>query len=477
MDAEAIAKGTPGIVLMKRAGRAAFAHIQSHWPNQTRLHIICGAGNNGGDGFVIAALAASRRMPVSLYCTRTLENLKGDAALAAQYALQEGVRIESCDDLADCQKEDLIVDCLLGSGLSGELRQQELELIRWMNQQSCERFAIDIPSGLNADIGQAMGAAVNATHTLSFIAAKCGMYTGSAANYCGQIFIDKLGLDEAICEAQTSSISLLNAAIYKVLPARPRDSHKGRNGHCLIVGGDQGMGGAALLAADQALMAGAGLVSLLTRETNLAAIGARSPEIMASAAEEKEQIQLKLERASVVVVGPGLGQSDWSQYLFNTVMSADLAKVIDADALNLLSKSPRKLEDECVLTPHPGEAARLLGCSIADVQADRYRAAEELRQRYGATIVLKGVGSIIATHDKLYVCPLGNPGMASGGMGDVLAGLIGALMAQGLSADQAALLGVYAHAEAADLCAEQRGERGLRASELAAKVRKLINNK
>jgi hydroxyethylthiazole kinase-like uncharacterized protein yjeF len=475
LDAAAITAGTPGIVLMKRAGRAAFRHIEKYWPQQSRLCIICGSGNNGGDGFVIAALAASRNMRVSLYCTRIKSDLKGDAALAAAYAEQEGVKILNVHQLAACSSEDLIVDCLLGSGLSGELRSEEAEIIAWMNSQSCPRFAIDIPSGLNSDTGQAMGNAVNAQHTLSFIAPKCGMYTASAANYCGQRYFDALNLSEEVLSTQSSDIRLLDAEVYRLLPPRRRDDHKGKNGHCLIAGGDEGMGGAAILAAEQALMAGAGLVSLLTRKSHLCSVLARSPEIMVSGSEDNDSIQKKLKQANVAVIGPGLGQSEWSRYLLNAVISSELPLVLDADALNLLAEQKFDEVHRCVLTPHPGEAARLLSCSVADVQNDRFAAAAQLRDRFGATIVLKGSGSIVATVDKLYLCPLGNPGMAAGGMGDALAGLIGALIAQGLSPEQAACLGVYAHAAAADKCAAITGERGMKASELASQVRILLN--
>jgi NAD(P)H-hydrate epimerase len=259
------------------------------------------------------------------------------------------------------------------------------------------------------------------------------------------------------------------------LPPRPRDSHKGANGHVLAIGGDHGTGGAIRMAAEAALRTGAGLVSVATREDNVPAMNAARPELMAHGVHGPQALQPMLDKASVVALGPGMGQGAWGHALWTTALDMDLPTVLDADGLNLLHAEPRTLPAKTVLTPHPGEAGRLLGIETAAVQADRFAAARELARRYRAVVVLKGNGSLVASPEgEVSVCPWGNPGMASGGMGDTLTGVIAALLGQGCDPYRAACLGVSLHARAADVAA-RAGERGLLAGDLLDPLRRLVN--
>jgi hydroxyethylthiazole kinase-like uncharacterized protein yjeF len=262
--------------------------------------------------------------------------------------------------------------------------------------------------------------------------------------------------------------------LQKLLPPRPKDAHKGLYGHVLIIGGDYGMAGAVRLAGEAALRVGAGLVSVATRPEHVSVVSSAWPELMCHGVTSTVNLKPLLKRATVLVVGPGLGQSDWSQKLLAAALAAPQAKIIDADALNLLAKKPYK-NDNWILTPHVGEAARLLSCTTASIQKDRINAVKTLQNKFGGVCILKGAGSLIAAKNSISICKAGNPGMASGGMGDVLSGVIGGLLAQSLSLQQAAELGVCLHAHAGDLAAKKFGERGLLASNLIMFLQKLVN--
>jgi NAD(P)H-hydrate epimerase len=311
--------------------------------------------------------------------------------------------------------------------------------------------------------------AVRATATATFIVHKRGMHT-HLAEMAGQVVLHPLGLPEGILEPPDAVILTPRG-----LPPRPRDSHKGTNGHVLAVGGDHGTGGAVRMAAEAAARTGAGLISVATREQNVLAMNAARPELMAHAVDGPQTLQPMLDKASVVALGPGLGQAAWGHALWTTALDAGKPTVLDADGLNLLHAEPRLLPARIVLTPHPGEAARLLGISTAEIQADRFDAVRKLARRFEAVVVLKGNGSLIGSPEgDVAVCPWGNPGMASGGMGDTLTGIIAGLLAQGCDPFEAACLGVGLHARAADAAA-RAGERGLLAGDLLEPLRRLVN--
>jgi NAD(P)H-hydrate epimerase len=316
---------------------------------------------------------------------------------------------------------------------------------------------------------------VRARVTPTFIGLKQGLFTGDAPDYVGEVEFSSLGAPGWVYERVSPSARRIDgAAVLEWLPRRPRTAHKGRYGHVLVVGGDLGMGGAARMAAEAAGRVGAGLVSLATRAEHVSAVIAARPEIMCRGAGGAADIEALLERATVVVLGPGLGRDSWGRELFQRCLRWQGPMVVDADALNLLAETPAS-RDDWVLTPHPGEAGRLLGIGTADVQADRFAALEELRRRYHGAPVLKGAGTLTAGASEPWLCDAGNPGMASGGMGDVLSGVIAGLMAQGLTPESAAAAGVWLHAGAADQCARTAGERGMLATDLLPYLQRLAN--
>ncbi|HEX5306299.1 MAG TPA: NAD(P)H-hydrate dehydratase [Dyella sp.] len=462
--------GIPGFELMRRAAAAALASLRRHWPQARRIAVWCGPGNNGGDAYLLGALAKEAGCQVELVA---LSGQASGDALQARTAFEfAGGRVHLFDPAAPWPDADVHVDALYGSGLNRAPAATVAGLIERLNACGKPVLALDVPSGLDADLGICPGAAVRASVTVCFIAAKRGLHTGVAADHVGQLELDTLQLPESLWQDQPHDAVLLQPG---QLPPRRRVAHKGDHGHLLVIGGDHGMAGAIRLCGEAALRAGAGLVSVATHEAHVSALNAGRPELMAHGVNGPQALAPLIERADVLAVGPGLGQGAWGHALWLTALDSDLPLVLDADGLNLLAREPRRFERAVVLTPHPGEAARLLGAEIASVQADRFAAARELARRHGAVVVLKGAGSLIAHPDaRLAVCPWGNPGMAAAGMGDVLTGVIAALLAQGATAWEAACLGVGLHARAGDVAAEA-GERGLLASDLFAPLRRLGN--
>ncbi|WHZ20745.1 MAG: NAD(P)H-hydrate epimerase/ ADP-dependent (S)-NAD(P)H-hydrate dehydratase [Rhodanobacteraceae bacterium] len=470
LDQAAIAAGIPGIELMERAARAAFDALRRRWPQARTLCVLCGPGNNGGDGFLMAALARAAGIQANVVATS--EHSVGDAALARERCLREGGRVlQVASDLPDA---DVYVDALFGSGLNRAPSGDAAALIAAVNAQPKPVLALDVPSGLDSDTGVAFAPCVRATATVCFVGWKRGLFTAQGPDQCGERTLATLDIPERIyAQADPDAVLLTPQA----LPPRHRDSHKGRYGHVLAIGGDLGAGGAVRMCGEAAARVGAGLVSIATREANVGAILSARPELMPQGVHVPRNLEPLLARASVLAVGPGLGQDDWGRGLWQVALDAAKPTVLDADGLNLLAAAPRALPEACVLTPHPGEAAHLLGTTTAGVQADRFAAARALAQQHRAVVALKGAGSLIADPEgRIAVCPWGNPGMASGGMGDVLTGVIAGLLAQGLSPWNAACLGVGLHARAGDLAA-RAGERGLLASDLFAYLRALVNGR
>lgn len=480
LDRRAVAAGVGGVAsgfdLMQRAAMAGYEALRGQWPEVRRVSVLCGSGNNGGDGYVIAALAACDGLDVQLIALRDPVTLDGDAGRAVEMARRAGLRPTLWhDDLA--LDGEVIVDALLGTGLGGEVRAPYREAIEAINACRLPVMAVDIPSGLAADSGAVLGCAVRASVTVTFIADKLGLHTGAAADHVGRLIFEPLGVDAAQHDDLVPAADCLDASlITRALPPRRRGSHKGDFGHVLVIGGAPGFGGAALLASQAAARLGAGKVSLATAPEHVAASLMRTPEVMARGVRGVPDAAALLAGADVIVVGPGLGQGAWGQGLLQAALGAGKPLVIDADGLNLLAAHwSGERRDDWLLTPHPGEAGRLLACTGKDIQADRLAAAQALRSRWGGTSVLKGAGTLVAGPQGVGVCPYGNPGMASGGMGDVLSGLLGALVAQGLSVERAARVGVVLHARAADEAARANGERGLLAGDLACYARSLAN--
>ena len=465
--------GIPGYTLMQRAADAAFRALRAHWPQARHIVVLCGSGNNGGDGYVVARLAREAGFNVEVIALAK-PNAQGDAARAhTDWQAAGGTILPASADLPDA---DVYVDALFGTGLARAVEGAACRLIERLNASGRPLLSLDVPSGLDADTGNVLGIAVRATVTITFVAHKRGLFTGAAADHCGELIFDTLGLPDTLYTLCAADARLLDALeMSHWLPSRPRGAHKGDFGHVLAIGGDLGMGGAIRLAGEAALRVGAGLVSVATRVEHVSALNAARPELMTHAVADASGLEQLLQRASVIALGPGLGQGDWSRALWHAAIAAGKPTVLDADALNLLAHEPMSLPSNTVLTPHPGEAARLLGCDTAAIAREGFAAVRAIAKRHAAVVVLKGAGSLIANpNGEVAVCPWGNPGMASGGMGDVLTGVVAGLLAQGLDPWRAACLGVGLHAQAGDVAA-QSGQAGMLASDLFKPLRKLRN--
>ena len=469
-------QGIPGITLMGRAAQASFDCLLGLWPRPDSVQILCGTGNNGGDGYLLADIAHKRGIDVTVFQLGDPAKITGDAALALQQSAGNGVAIRSF--YSGClANSGVIVDAMLGTGLSGETREPFASAINEVNELDVPVLALDIPSGLCSDSGRILGVAVKADATVTFIGLKRGMVTAGGQDHVGELQFCSLGVPPAVYEAVPTQDHLLDlSSLLEQFPERPALSHKGSYGRVLIIGGGEGMAGAAALAGEAALRCGAGLVAVATRVEHVSALVARTPEMMVSGVRSGLELQPMVDAATVLVIGPGLGTTAWSEQLLQVVLASGKPMVIDADALNLLARDQGLYagsREDWLLTPHPGEAARLLDVSGAEVQGDRFRAARALQCRYGGVAVLKGNGTLAASSEGVRVSDYGNPGMASGGMGDVLSGVLGALLAQGLAPVDAASLGVCVHGAAADIAAEE-GVRGLTASDLIPLLRTLL---
>jgi ADP-dependent NAD(P)H-hydrate dehydratase / NAD(P)H-hydrate epimerase len=478
LDFFATESGIAGYALMSRAGRAGFDLLCKQWPGTEPVHVICGLGNNGGDGLVVARLAHLQGRDVTVHLSGDAKKFQDEAECAYVDAQIQGVRIIPVDTTRIITK-GIIVDALLGIGLQGPVRDSAAEVIRWIN--ACHRpvLALDIPSGLCADTGNVLGDAVKAEKTLTFIAAKRGLYTAKGVEYCGEVILDSLAVPQKLYAMAGTGVEHLQLpSLLDVLPVRPLDAHKGLFGHVLVIGGNKGMAGAVLMAAEACARTGAGLVSVATLPEHVPAIVSHRPELMAHGVNSIHDLEPLLARATVVVIGPGLGQDAWAEQMLYRAATSGLPMVVDADALNIISGKRvinAPYPAQWILTPHPGEAARLLDVRVSDVNADRFASVQKLQKQYGATVILKGAGTLIASEQAMALCSYGNPGMASGGMGDVLSGVTGGLLAQGLSTSDAARLAVALHAKAADLAVLKSGMRGLLASDLMPMVRQLMN--
>lgn len=467
--------GIPSDELMARAGAAAFAELRRRWPRATRLAVFCGSGNNGGDGYVLARLALEAGLAVSLYALSEVSAARGAAARAAERWRNAGGAIApwAGADLDGCE---VIVDALLGTGFDRAPEGVWRDAITAIGASGLPVLAIDVPSGLDADRGSAPGAVVRADLTVTFIGLKTGLFTGRGRELAGEVRFSDLGLSETVLARVDPTAARLSPEVFgALLRPRRRGAHKGDFGHVLVIGGDHGMSGAARLAAEAAARSGAGLVSVATRAAHAPLLSVARPELMAHGVEAVTDLTPLLARADVLAVGPGLGRGAWSRAMFDAALDSGLPLVVDADGLNLLAE--RSLQrDDWVLTPHPGEAGRLLGIGVEQIELDRYAAAAALEERYGGVVVLKGAGTLVrGPAGATAVCDAGNPGMASGGMGDVLTGLIAGLLAQRITCADAAGLGVLLHAMAGDRAAAAGGERGLLAGELLRQLRPLLN--
>jgi ADP-dependent NAD(P)H-hydrate dehydratase / NAD(P)H-hydrate epimerase len=438
-----IEQAAGNVPLMERAGAAA-AELAAALCRGKDVLVLAGPGNNGGD-----------------------------AAIAAELLKQKYFRVRMAkrpEELPDRADWGLVVDGLFGIGLTRPIEGDYAKLVEYVNRQACPVLAIDVPSGIQSDTGCVMGCAVRASHTITFIALKPGLLTLDGPDHCGEISVNDLGL-----QLPSPSAWIAEPALFKnVLRRRPRNFHKGMAGSVAVVGGAAGMTGAALLAGRAALQLGAGRVYVGLLEENSPSVDLLAPELMLRHPDDALGEDL-----DALVIGPGLGRGERAETLVGAALASDIPCVLDADALNLLSQNETLRRTcahrsaETLLTPHPAEAARLLGTTVATVQEDRVRAARLLAENLNAHTVLKGNGSVCVARDgHWFINASGNPGMASAGMGDVLAGMLGALLAQRYSGETALVLGVHLHGAAADALG---GLVGLTAGELIDSSRKVWN--
>ena len=444
-----------------------------------KIAIWCGQGNNAGDGYYIAAFLKQHGFHITVYAAELGQSL--DLKQAVQYALLNRVDIQSIDYLLsenanhqEIPTFDCHIDALFGIGLNRMLDQKWQSIIHLFNSQIGLKIAIDIPSGLHANTGQALPCAIQADQTFTILGYKAGLFTGQGKEYVGKLHLVSL----IPIDTELKPLAYLSSEKI-VLPKRQAFGHKGSYGHVLVVGGHADMGGAVIMSAEAAFHAGAGKVSVVCHAKHHQAILARSPNIMVrdiNALDEKT-IQHLLTQIDAVCFGMGLGRDEWAEHVylewFNLLnQNSHLEVVLDADGLWFLAKHPQKLNTHVYATPHSGEAATLLGCKPADVEQDRIAVIQQLQQKYAGQWVLKGAGSLIL-EDELFICTQGNAGMGTGGMGDVLAGMIASLKAQ--FHEQVALHEIVSlHAQAGDLLAEN-GMRGLQAHEMGKMIYKVVN--
>ncbi len=468
--------GGDGFALMSRAGEAAWRVLLARWPQAQRIAVACGPGNNGGDGYVLALHALQSGRGVCVLRLAGHEPATDLARRACDAYVEAGGPVETFDGRIPAG--DVVVDALFGIGLSRPLDAPATAFVEAINACAQPVLSLDAPSGVDTDTGAVPGAAVRAMATVQFIASHAGLRTGAALEHAGELELAGLDLPAQVFDRVDPVAMCLQAdALGGRFVPRRRNAHKGDAGYLLCIGGEHGTGGAVLLAAEAALRSGAGLVGVATRAAHVPAMLARCPEVMAQAVDGAAALRPLMDRAGIVAIGPGLGQGAWGSALFGVALAAGKPLVIDADGLNLLARGgSQPLPADAILTPHPGEAARLLGIGTAEVQADRFTAAARLTNAFGCVVVLKGAGTVVVGPGEIpRVIGAGNPGMASGGTGDVLTGVIAALRAQGRDAFDAAATGALLHAVAGDLAAQAGGERGMLASDLFPHLRALVN--
>lgn len=460
--------------LIELAGNAAFRLLSKRHSKDVPILVLAGYGNNGADAFICASKLIESGYLVSLMAVSRTEAEQASrldfTRCRDAYICRGGIVEEP--DLERIGAAEVIVDGLLGTGVKGEVRETIRHIIDTVNKSKAWVLSIDVPSGIIPDTGYS-ACAIEADMTITFGALKQGLMTGHARHCCGKIMLASLGMSPFL--PATGVTQVTDKFVRARIIPRARDSHKGLSGKVTVIGGDNGMAGAVRLAGEACLRAGAGLVNVISRPEHQNTVNANRPELMFWGCELVDmEVYLRLGWAHTLVIGPGLGKQTWGYNLLKAVALSDKPCVLDADALNLLSEEPRS-QGNWILTPHSGEAARLLACSIENVEKDRFKAAQDIQAKYGGIVVLKGPGTLITDGKQCVVAPVGNPGLASGGCGDVLSGVIGALLSQNHSLLDAAVMGVVIHGTAADRAALQ-GERGMLASDLMPHIRSLVNN-
>ena len=459
--------GIPGLTLMSRAADASVDLLCKRYPLARRVIVFCGTGNNAGDGYLVAAKLHDRAIDALVVQVGDPQKLGEDASTARNRCAQQAVPIIDWDAFQrdGAEQADVLVDALLGLGTTGPAREPFAGAIEWLNTQQAPVIALDVPSGLHPDFGVAEGPVVHASYTVTFIARKMGLAAEQGPDFAGEVCVAPLGAPDVFFgQVEEKGIDVIEPS---ALPPRSRAAHKGHFGHVLVVAGGEGMAGAGLLAASAALRTGAGLVTLATHPSHASSVVAYQPELMIQGVADAHALTPLLERATVVAVGPGLGQSNWAEGLLDKVMDSGLPMVLDADALNILAERPSKLPN-AILTPHPKEAARMLGAPV--VPPDRLEVLQALQDRYQSVVVLKGAATLVHDGKRALINGTGSPAMATAGMGDALTGCIAGLVAQGLDLGHAAAQGVAHHGRAGEWAAADLGEVAVLASDVIARL-------
>lgn len=501
--------GIPGIVLMETAGSAIVGAIKQHYPTVQRIGILVGKGNNGGDGLVIARQLAHTGHDVHIFLVSPVDSFTGEAALNLQIVKNLGLRIEEIvsDAKPDSERStalngivgcELLIDAIFGTGLRGAVRDPIATIIDTINRCSTPILSVDLPSGLDADTGNPLGTCVQADRTVTIGLPKRGLLVYPGAELAGKLEVVDIGFPKQVINSQDSKINRTTAVeASEWIPQRPSASHKGTYGRVLVVAGSTGMTGAAALASEAALRAGAGLVTLAIPKSLNPILEGLLPEVMTLPLSETEAGSLSVAAAaailefaektkSVLAIGPGISQHPDTVALVHQLARENQGHklggrmVIDADGLNAIAQNREImsfLDRETVLTPHPGEMARLTNTSVSILEEDRIRTAQTYASEHGVTLVFKGAPTVIsAANGDVWINSTGNPGMGTGGMGDVLTGIIAGLMAQGLSGERAAALAVYIHGLAGDTVSERLGMHGLIASDVLKAVPEAISS-
>ena len=486
--------GIPGIVLMESAGRAVVSEILQRYSHLVPgpVLILCGKGNNGGDGLVVARTLLQHGWQVTTVVLAAEAAIGGDARLYLDILQRLGAPLEFAADSADLEAllaglpvPALIVDALFGTGLSSPVGGAYAFAIAWMNRSPAPKIAIDIPSGLDATSGAILGSVVCAELTVTLAAAKLGQIIYPGVACCGELVVAEIGIPQALLDELAAGILLDDKEVRDFLPARPAGGHKGTFGHLLLVAGSRGKSGAAVLAAEAALRSGAGLVTVAAPASLQTTLAIKLTEVMTAPLDEIDgalagtalaQIAALWQDKKVLALGPGLGRSAATAALVRKIVAdCPLPLVLDADALFALAGHCELLAARpvgtTILTPHPGEMAHLLGISIAEVEADRVGTARRFAEEYGVVLVLKGARTVIAAPDGgIMINPTGHAGMATGGMGDLLTGIIAALLCQGAPPLAAAAAGVWLHGRSGDRLRSRFGDAGLLASDLLVEI-------
>ncbi len=471
--------------LMERAGSAVFAQWRLRWPNHRSVSVLCGKGNNGGDGFVVARLAHLAGLSVTTYLFTNEKKLTDPAKQAYQALCAVGGNIMVINQVNELNlQSDVVIDALFGIGFYGQLSAQMILIINKINCFQGKVISVDIPSGLSATTAVVTTTAIKADLTVSFIVYKQGLLTGMALDYVGDLVLCDLNIGQVFIALtrqyeQGPKVLLQGQVDLPRLAKRSHYCHKGDIGSILAIGGNIGMPGAIRLAAEAALRSGVSLVKVSCQAENHSIVLNGRPEIMLAPSEPKKLLLAPaLKKAGVLLIGPGLGRDTWAEEMFNLTLNHSINQqkftILDADALYWLSKNHCH-NPYWVLTPHIGEAARLLACDVASIEADRFSAVAAIVAKYGGICVLKGPGTLVSNGRSTWIMPVGNAGMASGGMGDVLSGVIAALLLQMPNTFEAVRLAVYYHSLAADTIANQEGQRGMLASDLFFELQQLVN--